>query len=763
MKTTIKTFPLTLLVSVMATSANAATIEEVMVTAEKKSSSVQDVPMSVAAIGGDDIGIGKVTDMSDVALKTPGVAFKQFNLGEPRLYIRGIGNSSDSAASDSAVGIFIDEVYIGRTGGSGFDLIDLERVEILKGPQGTLYGKNTNGGAVNFITTRPTEERSTELTFTAGNGGLLHTQALLNGGITESVAGKLTIAHKLRDGFEKNVIRESDITTDTNLANSPIVGNSQGAAGGGDKLGDINSLHMRGQLLFDLSDQTTALLSGDYSKDETNGSCSHLQNISAGALGTGALWQNAVDGLSSEYAGEKRSCASQFGTSQEREIQGLSARIEHGLAWADLLSITAWRASELSYIDDLTGIPLTDISLPYSAPENVIDGAEEEASQFSQEFRLSGSADSIDWIAGIFYMQEEVERAEEFYTRYNAALSGGLGLAAEGDVLFLQDNTTTSTAAYAQADWNLDDNWTLTYGVRWSRDKKEITQDARDLLGTGFPTGVPLILPEFGQPVEGSEDWQEVTHKASVNYRFDEDAMLYLTYAEGFKSGAFPSQTNLAANATETVDPEFVENIELGLKSTWFDNRLQFNIAYYDLDYDNLQVFELSPTLLLVLDNAQAYSRGFETSVAFAATDRLTFSASYNDGEARLEEFINSSGADLSGNQLPLSSDKSGTLDIDYSLPLAGGSALDINLNYAWKDDFYTEATNAAVTHQDAYGDLGAAASWSSADESLTLRAWGKNLSDEDRVASVTVDPTGITSEKYMAPRTYGVTVSKTF
>ena len=130
-------------------------LEEVLVTAEKREQSIQDVPLSVAALAGDDIEVGKISGLNDIAFRTPGLTYNQFSIGEPRIYIRGIGNSSDSAGSDPAVGVFLDEVYIGRTGGVGFDLFDLERIEILRGPQGTLYGKNTNGGAINIVTSRP--------------------------------------------------------------------------------------------------------------------------------------------------------------------------------------------------------------------------------------------------------------------------------------------------------------------------------------------------------------------------------------------------------------------------------------------------------------------------------------------------------------------------------------------------------------------------------------------------------------------------------
>ncbi len=771
--TLLRVIPATLLASaISSTPALAIEIEEIVVTAEKRSQSIQDIPMSVAAISGDDIGVGKVSGMEDVAMKTPGVSFQQFNIGEPRVFIRGIGNTSDSAASDSAVGMFIDEVYIGRAGGSGSDLFDLERIEILRGPQGTLYGKNTNGGAINFITSKPTQDDLTKVSMTVGNEGLFHVQGLINGGITDSVSGKLTMAHKQRDGFGKNVITQSENNFNTSLTNSPIIGNDEGANGNGDDLGDIENFNLRGQLMFDLSDSTSLLLSGDYSKDKSNGTCRHLEDLDQGLAGLGAFWALSQ---SVEYSSDKRNCSSQFDTGQEKEVKGFSAHFNHDMEWANLLSITAWRTSELRHIDDLTSIPLidTDSVMPAplnTAPENVINGVEEEASQFSQEFRLSGTHDSIDWITGVFYMQEDVERDEEYYTRYSGLLQGApFYLAPEGSVLFVQDNTTTSLAAYGQADWHVTEDLTLTYGVRWSKDEKEISQSAIDLFEgsiTGiapvFGIGVPLIYPEFG-PVKGKEDWEEVTHKASVSYQVSDDAMLYLSYSEGFKSGAFPSQSNTAANATQTVDPEFVENIELGIKSTWFDNRLQFNLAYYDINYNDLQVFELTPALLLSLNNAQAESKGYEATVMVAATENLTLSASYNDGEARFEKFINAGGNNYAGNLLPMSSDKSGTLDIDYSIPLSNGSMIDVNVNYNWKDDYYMSSSNAEKTKQEAIGKVDASISWTGADESLTISAWGKNLTDKDQIGHTIVDPTAVTSKKYMDPKTYGVTFTKSF
>ncbi len=749
-------------------------LEEVLVTAERRSESVQDVPLSVAAIGGSDVRTGKITGMNDVALKAPGLAFNQFNVGEPRVYIRGIGNSSDSAGSDQAVGIFLDEVYIGRTGGVSQELFDLDRIEVLRGPQGTLYGKNTNGGAINIVTTRPSQEGEIRVAGSLGNYDMVGLNALINGGLTDSLAGKLVVTSKTRDGFGKNVITADEIATMGDLSNSPIIGKSIGAKGSGDDLDDAENLSVRGQLLWDISDTSTLLLGADWAKDKSNGSCRHLQNLDEAVQGLGVFW---ALGMSDAYMRDDRHCSTQFDTSQEREIYGLMARLDMELDWATFTSITAWRESDYDFVDDLTGLPLLDLDAPappgfdfplnlpgvWTPPENVIDGVDEEADQFSQEFRLTGTADQLDWVAGVFYMEENVERDEEFYTQYNTLLQVGFGLAPIGDVLFTQDNTTTSMAAYGQLDWHLSEKWTLTYGVRWSDDEKEITQDAIDLLGTGFPTGVPLILPEFAEPVKADDSWSEVTHRAGVTFNPTEEMMLYLTYSEGFKSGAFPSQSNTPEAAGATVDPENVENIEVGMKSSWWDNRIQFNLAYYDMDYDDLQVFSLNSRLLLVLLNAQAESSGVELEFNIMPIDNLRISSSFNWSDSEYTDFIDANGNDVSGNTLVYAPDAAAAVDVDYFLPLDSGAVLDFNLSYNWKDDYYTAANNAKKTRQDAVGYIGAGAGWTSSDESWNVRIWGKNLDDEQQISSRIVDPTQITSEFYMAPRTYGLTVTKTW
>ena len=758
-----------LVVAVHQAAYGAPQLEEVLVTAEKREQSIQDVPLSVVALSGDSIDVGKIEGLNDIAFRTPGLSFNQFNIGEPRIYIRGIGNSSDSAASDPAVGVFLDEVYIGRTGGIGFDLFDLERVEILRGPQGTLYGKNTNGGAVNIVTSRPSHEGELRVRGSIGSDNLVHLQGLANGSLTDNMAGKLVFSWRERDGYTKNVITADEVGPPGNFSASPLIRKSIGAANGGDDLSDLENFSLRGQVLFDIGDDAELLLGADYARNETNGNCRHIKNLDSAIAGLGPFWEGA---MSERYKSDERNCSSEFDLSQEREAGGLMARLAFNLDWATLTSITAWRYSDYTTLDDLTGLPLIDLNAPsppgvplppgsFTGPENVIDAAEEDAEQWSQEFRLSGATDKVNWLLGAFYMEEDVEREEEFYTQYSTLLQG-LGLAAVGDVLFTQDNTTTSMAVYGQADWHITEQLTLTYGARWAEDEKEITQNSIDLLDT-TPSGVPLILPEFPAPVSANDSWSKVTQKLSLAYTPWDGMMLYATYSEGYKSGAFQSQTNLPSVAAQPVDPEFVENLEVGMKSTFWDNRAQFNLTYFDMDYEDLQVFELNSRFLLVLLNAQAESSGVEASFDIAPIENLTLSAAYSWNDATYTDFINSNGSDLSGNDLAFSPEQAATTTANYRAPLTNGSSLDIGLSYSWKDDYFLGPQNRERERQKAVGIFDASISWISSDASLTVDLWGKNLTDELVLSNLIVDPTGVTSEFYMEPRMYGLSVTKSF
>jgi len=245
-------------------------IEEIIVTAEKREQNLQRVPLPVTAFSNEDFTASEITELYDISVQSPNLTFTSFNIGEPQIYIRGIGTTSDSSASDPTVSVFLDEVYIGRPGASFFDLYDIERVEVLRGPQGTLWGRNVTGGAISIITKKPSENFEAKFGASLGNEGLTVVRGYINGPISNNVAGKLTFAKRDRDGFSKNV---------TN----------------GQELDDADNLSTRGQLLFTPGDRTELTMGFDYSKDNTNGQCRNHTKFNAPDQNAGGVIIPLID------------------------------------------------------------------------------------------------------------------------------------------------------------------------------------------------------------------------------------------------------------------------------------------------------------------------------------------------------------------------------------------------------------------------------------------------------------------------------------
>jgi iron complex outermembrane receptor protein len=432
------------------------------------------------------------------------------------------------------------------------------------------------------------------------------------------------------------------------------------------------------------------------------------------------------------------------------------ARLDWDMDWARFTSLTAYRSSDYEWIDDLTGLEPPSV-IP-TVVQTVVDYAEEEAEQFSQEFRLTGNTDNIDWVAGLYYMNEEVERAERFYTEFSVVL--GLPFPSPGDVSFYQDNETDSYAVFGQLDWHITDAWDLTLGLRYSYDDKEITQGATDNLGTYPPfSGIPLLQAPYG-PIKADDSWGEWTPKATLSYNFNDDVMAYATVARGYKSGAFASAATTAEGAALPADPELANNYEIGLKSQFWDNRAQFNILYFFTDYEDLQVYFLD-NFLLNLANGEAESSGVELEYVALLTENFRVSGSYAYNDTEYTDLVTV--ADFTGNDLARAPEQSFTIVLDYAMGLSGGSVIDLQASYFWQDDWFHDPSNAPGTEEDDYGLLNASITWTSSSEQFSIVAWGKNLDDEEyRIHSI-LDASAVTADVYGAPRTYGLTVNYAF
>jgi len=706
-----------------AQSETAVTVGDVVVTAQRREQSLQDVPIAITAFNAEALERTAATGIQDVAGKAPGVTLTQFNIGEPQIFIRGVGTTSDSAASDPSIGVSIDEVSIGRAGASSLAFLDVERVEILRGPQGTLYGRNASGGALNVYTKKPRFENFAQLTGRLGSFDERGVEAVLNRQLGEDTAGRLALRWNQNDGYAESLPSGRGLE-------------------GGEQFG------LRAQVLHNAGEWS--FLGGvDYSKDDMQG---HAR-IPVLASSTPAPFVTLVNSLRAGM--NVRQSFSSADNYQKRENWGLTGRADWtGAEHFDFVSLTSYRSNDYSWRDNLGGLPFPGF------PLSVDDRAEENAKQISQEFRLtSKSGANINWVAGLYVFREEVERSERFLVQTALPIAPpSLG----GDTTFDQDATNTSYAVFGQATMPFADIWELTVGARWTYDEREVHQIAVDNEGgANPPAGIPL--GPTGQPynVKTDASFEEPTWKLALAVEPLDNMRFYVSYDRGYKAGAYPSAAQTGVQATTPLRSELLDNYEIGAKTTLADGRLRLNAAAFMLDYTDLQVYELLG-LTLVTSNAEAEVRGFEIETAFAVNHNITIGGSYTQLDAKFTSNATSGNLTLpyDGNILPRSPDSQFTLYADGQWDVFGGM-LAARVDYQWTNDFYFDPSNAPEVLVPSYGLVSAFASWE-APSGLKFSVYGKNLGDEEYQQHI-IKNANIGFSVFGAPRSFGVAVSKTF
>jgi iron complex outermembrane receptor protein len=708
-------------------------LEEIVVTAQKRVESAQDVPIALTVFDASTIERANIDRIEDIALRTPNFTMQRFNIAEPQFYIRGVGSNSDSAAGDPTVGVFQDEIYVGRVSGAAFDVFDMERVEVLRGPQGTLYGRNTSGGAINFIPNRPTQDLFGSAELSYGNYDSIEARGVLNGGITDSLAGRLSVSHREHGGYSENITTGAELDTEDNWS-------------------------ARAQLLFAPSDATRFLLAYDYVTDDTEGNARVpfpvFDSGQVGAANSLALLSLRRIWPASSDLRKAYSVPESF---QERDINGVTARFEHDASYGSWTVLGGWRKVEMSWYEDLDGLkPYGNVSPPLPPPAGWVlqnrDIADEDAEQYSAELRLTSRADSnLFWVAGLYYFTEEVQREEQFITKFSILPIAG------GDVTFLQDANSDSYAAYGQLTYPFTDSLSVTAGLRYTQDEKDVRQIGRNNDPTDAVPGIPLFP---GQPYDISADdsWDSTTGKIGIDYRTGAGHLLYASASKGFKSGIFPSQNNVVQNVGVATDPEEVWSYEVGAKTEWLENTLRVNLAVFLMDYKDLQLFRLDPQLRLVTFTEDTKNQGVELEIAAAPVEGLTFGLSTAYLDAKVDGGLND------GGQLPRSPEWTFGGYGEYMWPFAGGS-MALRADFKWTDDFrteipyYNDKPNWRVTEIPSYGLLNARLAYVSPNGKLEIAAWGKNLTDE--IYAVHVIPfLGNGFSVFGPPRTYGVSLS---
>lgn len=752
---------------------SSAMLEEVVVTARRRAESLQDTPLAVSAFSGRELEQKNLSNLMDVAGFAPNVSVSMgaTNGGgsnSSSIYIRGVGQTEFLATSDPGVGIYVDGIYLPRSLGSVLDLLDLERVEVLRGPQGTLFGKNTIGGAINVVSTRPNGEVSGYGEVTVGRFDRRDFRGSIDIPlVSDTLFARASVLSKRRDGYVD--IRAFDIATST-----PGEVIDEGL--------DEDKLGARLALRWLPSDDVSVDLVGDYTKGREKTIPMKLLAYNGGAQGLGDLWNGLVgvpNGTPMSTAFITDDEDTSYGPSNnvsDIDQWGIGLTVEWDMGWASLKSITGWREFDATFGRDGDGSPIV-----WGHTLN-----DQEQKQFSQEFQLSGVSfnNRLQWVTGVFYFEEDNEDRNDVKALpglYNALESlpvqvngspcappftapGCAGnpinplLDIELDVFNHIEGE--SWALFGQATYDLTEKWRLTAGLRYSYETKDYELQHRRVASNTF--AVPYTKVD--------DDWSAVTPMVSTDYRLTEAVMVYASVSRGFKSGGFNGRPLDGVASVQSFDPEYVLSYELGVKSELLDRRLRVNMATFYSEYTDMQfaanVFNPNTgSLVQTIDNVgEAEISGVELEIQARPIGglELMLSAGYLDFEiTKLDAVV--PGVTKSSKQ-PRTPRWTASATVAYRWSLGSGELL-VRGDWAYAGSSFADIQNTAQLERGSNNIFNARIQYDLPDSGWEFALFGTNLTDKRYLVNglSTLDSFGHVEGYYNRPREWGVSVKKSF
>ncbi len=750
-------------------------IDDVVVTAQRREERLIDVPLSVSTLGGEALQRAGVADISAISGYVPNIQINQTVGGAfgPLISMRGLAPSADtSLGRDQPVGMYIDGVPIAKSTGAAFDTVDLERVEVLRGPQGTLYGKNTIGGAVNLVTRQPTGQFGGKFMLGVGSADLFEQRLSLDlpriGEVGQGIGAfdiKVAYSGRTRDGFFDNTHPTARFST----------------------FGEQNQQAGR----LDVVWRPTEDLKVAYGYDDTSSRSSPamLAISASGAIGPGGAYaslypyiQNAIhttrpDGIANDYS--NRSDFFVKGHSLTAEYNADAVPFFGDIT---LKSISAYRSMKSRSQTDFDG---TGVDLMHFTLNNNYE-------QWSQELQLIGSNGPVKYTFGLFGFQEE-------YGVFNPRWNFQFG----GNKYDLQERSAdnTSVAAYGQLTWTptaFDERLSLTLGGRINKDEKSATSLSQSYSAylanpsapgsgvfqrdaTGKPitrSGGPVLgaLPGPGNigpsdliPLTADGSWSEFTPEFNLSWKLADDWNVYGRVATGFKSGGNNDVAATNASFMTPYNPEKLTAYEVGTKGQWFDRRLNLSASVYYSDYKDFQAGVFVPSLVTttIINAGKAHMSGIELEGTVRPVDNLRINFGYGYTKAEYDEFILPSGQDVTDTYVfPLIPKHNYTLGVDYRWPgLAGGDFV-ASLNYNWRDRQEGGITGDPLSYRKTYGLLDGRISLSDIDigdgRTAEISVWGKNMLDEEYWVSG-INLTLFTLRQWGDPRSFGLQASVKF
>lgn len=797
--------------------AQEGTIEEIIITAEKRESALQDTPIAISAFDQTGLNRAGIDDALDIQFSAPNVHFTKTNFTTSSMTIRGIGNSAIGVSADNGVGIHTNGVYQNLSHLLETEFFDVERVEILRGPQGTLYGRNTTGGVVNVITAKPGSELASDIGVSLGNYDTRKVNAMLNIPLGENISTRLAGYSLNREGYVENLYTGNDIdnrdlyslrsTTaiqisddaDVNVVLAKFRENDRRSRQAKqqctkDPAGVLGCLPSRlgndvtngqGGIMAALNDQVLSDLMGDGSLD-----------VSLVPVGTD-IYANSINPR------DLREVYADFDPLYFLEESFASIELNWDIGDMTFVSLSGYSNS---YINTQTDYDWTVPSVMFNYPvvgyfngvetyNALFDSPTDEASardeQWSQEFRLSSNTDdAFNYTVGLFAMEYQVDNHYIVYFPVGFQFGQYIGLPEEQSKFdnHTKDYEVNTWAVFGEGYWELTDSTRLTLGLRYTDEEKTVLQRQ---LYLNFKSSL-------SDPYNYQEnDWQEWTGKigidSDIELNFTDETLIYATVSRGYKGGGFNPPGSVSF--PETFEPEYVNALEVGLKNQLWDNRLQANLTAFYYDFKGLQISKIIQQTS-INENVDSIIQGFESEFIVAPNEnwRVGFTLSYLDTEigdvmtfdpadpAQTGDatgvvsvfgnnFIAATGEpgeliNLQNNQLPNSPELSANANIEYAAYIGGGYRLATRLQYYWQDNYYSRIFNTQKDEIESWDVIDLLFTLESPSQTWSAMAWVKNLNNDDHITGhYTGDAVSglYTNVFVLEPRTYGVTVNYSF
>lgn len=704
-----------------------SSLEDIVVTAQRRSERLQNVPIAVTAVTQTRLAAIGVATTQDLSIVTPGLTAPQ-TAGFAQPHIRGVGSSTNGPGIEAPVATYIDGVYLGAAPASLLTLNNIDRIEVLKGPQGTLFGRNATGGLIQVVTKDPKQTPGAAINLSYANYRSISADAYVTGGIADGLAADLAVRYEHQgEAWGRNL-------------------------GTGNPIGQLDhDFAARVKFLWEPETNTQVRLALDY---EDRISSRDVQHLSRQYPGT----------YNSPLFGGPYPQGGFYDVNNDRDLEnslrsgGASLQINHDLGAVAMQSITAYRGSDFHFPLDLDLTSANILSLDARARSR----------QISQEFQLSSTGTgSLRWVAGLYYFNASDRYAPLNISFGPAFISPVPGVA----VNVIDDNRqkTASYAGYAQASYELLPRLTLTGGLRYTSEKKRVSGTETFAAG-----GTPIATTPFPPPAAGipsSLTFRKLNYRMAIDYKLTPTILLYASYNTGFKSGGY----NLAVASNPPYAPENIKAAEAGIKSELFDRRLRLNMSGFHYDYENLQVGRYIAGTVAIYNGAKAELYGGDVDAELVVNRALSLTGGASLLSAKFKSFpladyvvpVNGCtpplggvcSASAAGNRLPFSPKFTFNVGGDYHLDTAIGSFA-LNGTYYRTSSFFAAPDN--VGTQRAYDLVNLSLTWTDVDKRVSVKGWAKNIGGTRYVTSLVEANQGLF---YGAgdPRTYGVTLGHRF